>query len=135
MEFDEALEAAIPSIAIRLEGAFIVAAPVDTGRLKNSIRVIPSKNGVTLIIVEYAMFVEFGSIPHVITAKSGKKLHWHKTKGRTQHSHPHSKAMAKDAVYAKEVRHPGTRPNPFIRNTINNKLPKIIEEEVSKFMN
>jgi len=70
--------------------------------------------------------------PHIIKAKPGKVLHWHKTKGRTQHNHPHSKEMAKDAFFAKEVHHPGSRPNPFIRNTIKNQLQKIIIEEISR---
>ena len=45
-------------------------------------------------------------------------------------THPNTKEMAKDAVFAKEVKHPGSRPNPFIRNTLQNKLPLIIMEEM-----
>ncbi len=121
-------------IAVRLQNELVLTAPVSGGRLISSIKVRPLNDGKGLIIsmVEEGRHVEFGTNPHIIRAKPGKMLHWHKTKGRTQHAHPHSKAMAEDAVFAKEVKHPGIRPNPFIRNAIYNKLGKIISEEVSK---
>ena len=131
-EIDDMLSRAMPDIARRLQNELILAAPVSGGRLIPSITVIPTEKGVVITMAEHGMFVEFGTPPHVIKAKDGKVLHWHKTKGRTQHSHPHSKAMAEDAVFAKEVKHPGSRPNPFIRNTIQNKLRNIIHEELMK---
>ena len=131
-ELQELLDKAMFRIAVRLQNELILTAPVDGSRLRTSIKVKPSDDGKGLIIfmAEYGKFVEFGTNPHVIKAKSGKVLHWHKTKGRTQHQHPHSKAMAEDAVFAKEVKHPGTRPNPFVRTAINTKLRGIIIEEM-----
>ena len=69
---------------------------------------------------------------HTITPKNKKVLHWHKTPGRNQHGHPHSKAMGKDAVFAKKVNHPGTRPNPFIRKTFHQKMAKIIHKRLNE---
>jgi len=129
-EIEERLKKAIPNIARRMQNELTLAAPVNQGRLKNSIRVIPSEEGIIISMVEEGKFIEFGTPPHIIKAKEGKVLHWHKTKGRTQHTHPHSESMEKDAFFAKEVKHPGSRPNPFIRNTIQNKLGQIIQEEI-----
>ena len=133
-EFQELLDKAIFAISIRLQNELILTAPVDGSRLVNSIKVKPSSDGKGLIIfmAEHGRYVEFGTNPHIIKAKPGKVLHWHKTKGRTQHNHPHSKEMAKDAVFAKEVKHPRTRPNPFVRNAIYNKLGNIIIEEMER---
>lgn len=120
------------SIAIKLQNELILACPFNRGNLSASIRVVPSERGLMISMIEDGKYVEFGTPPHIIKAKEGGVLHWHKTKGRTQHSHPHSKVMQEDAFFAKEVKHPGTRPNPFIRNTVRNKLPKIIQEEIAR---
>ena len=58
--------------------------------------------------------------PHIIKPKEKKALKFKSGKGE------------KGFVFAKEVKHPGTRPNPFIRNTVQTKLLKIIQEEVEK---
>ena len=120
------------SIAIKLQNELVLAAPFNRGNLSASIRVVPGGKGLIISMIEDGKYVEFGTPPHIIRAKEGGVLHWHKTKGRTQHSHPHSKVMQEDAFFAKEVKHPGTRPNPFIRNTVRNKLPKIIQEEIAR---
>ena len=76
-------------ISIRLQNELILIAPVDTGRLRNSIRVTFKGNTLIITMVDYGMFVEFGTNRQ--------------------------------------------RPNPFIRNTIQNKLHDIIREEVSRY--
>lgn len=51
------------------------------------------------------VFVEFGTAPHKITPKTKKVLRWvDKDTGRT--------------VFAKEVNHPGTKPQPYMRRGI-----------------
>ncbi len=120
------------SIAIKLQNELVIAAPFNRGNLSTSIKVVPIQGGLKISMIEDGKYVEFGTPPHIIRAKDGGVLHWHKTKGRSQHSHPHSKTMQEDAFFAKEVKHPGTRPNPFIRNTIRNKLPNIIREEIDR---
>ncbi len=122
------------SIAIKLQNELVIAAPFNRGNLSASIKVVPNStnDGLIISMIEDGKYVEFGTPPHVIKAKPGGVLHWHKTKGRTQHNHPHSKAMQEDAFFAKKVNHPGTRANPFIRNTIRNKLPEIIQKEIAR---
>lgn len=100
-----------------MQNELVLASPVNTGRLRNSIKVVPSENGITIWMVDYGLFVEFGTPPHIIEPNSKKSL---KFKGKG------------GQVFAKKVNHPGTRPNPFIRNTIQNKLRAIIAEELSK---
>lgn len=114
---EEVLERALPNIAIRMQNELILASPVDTGRLRNSIKVKPTNEGLIIWLVEYAKFVEFGTPPHIITPKTKKALKF---------------KVGKKIFLRKKVRHPGTRPNPFIRNTIQNKLKNIIIEELNQ---
>jgi len=119
-EIKEQIEKALPRIAIRMQNELILASPVDTGRLRNSIKVSPDADGIIIFMVEYAKFVEFGSAPHIIKPKDKKALRFKGTK------------KGKGFIFAKEVHHPGSRPQPFIRNTIQLKLADIIKEEISK---
>lgn len=132
MAIKELLNMALPEIARRAQNELVITCPVDTGRLKNSIKIIPYGKGLLIKMVDYGALVEFGTPPHIIKPKDKDVLHWHKQKGRTQHSHPHSKGMGKDAFFSKEVKHPGTRPNPFVRTMINTKLRQIIIEELMR---
>ena len=119
-DIQQALERALPAIAIRFQSELTLIAPVDTGRLKGSIKVMPTNNGLEITMVDYAKFVEFGTPPHVIIPKSKKALKF---------------KIGNKVLLRKKVKHPGTRPNPFIRNTIQNKLKKIISEELSRDLN
>lgn len=82
-----------------------VLAPVDTGRLRASIRVerrsfLGFRN--RWIIgsdVSYAPFVNDGTRPHIIRPKNAQALRF-RVGGRV--------------VFAKVVRHPGTRARPFL---------------------
>ena len=101
--------------AMKLANELAKAAPVDTGRMKNSIDSSVDGNTIVINMVEYALYVEFGTPPHIITPKNAKALHW---------------KSGQDDVFAKVVHHPGTRPQPFIRSTLNNKTRKLIAESV-----
>lgn len=116
-EFKEKLNKAMPRIAQALENELVLASPVDKGFLRNSIRVKATSRGVKISMKEYGKWVEFGTPPHVINPKNKKAL---KFKGKD------------GAVIVKRVMHPGTRPNPFIRNTIQLKIKEIIIRELSK---
>ncbi len=116
-EIERRLKRALPHIAIRVQNELILASPVDTGRLRNSIKVISTNEGIVIVMVDYAMFVEFGTPPHTISPKDKKALKFKK---------------GKKNIIVKKVKHPGTRPNPFIRNTLRNKLGQIIIEELAK---
>lgn len=84
-----------------------VLVPVDTGRLRSSVRNTVSSSGDPVgtisTNVEYAPHVEFGTRPHKIRAKNGGalKFRWH---GRT--------------VYLKSVNHPGTQAKSFLRRAL-----------------
>lgn len=81
--------------------------PVDTGRLRSSIRNRVDSSGDTVgrisTNVEYAPFVELGTRPHVIRARNAQalKFRWH---GRT--------------IYVKSVHHPGTAAKSFLRRAL-----------------
>lgn len=82
-----------------------VLCPVDTGRLRASIRV-ERRSFLGLRLkwtvgsdVEYAAAVNDGTKPHKITAKNAKALRF-KWKGQT--------------VIVKSVQHPGTKAQPFL---------------------
>lgn len=82
-----------------------VLAPVDTGRLRASIRVerrsfLGLRSRWTIgSDVEYAPMVNDGTRPHLIRPKNAKALRF-RVDGKV--------------VYAKVVRHPGTRARPFL---------------------
>ncbi len=114
-ELQRLLDKAIFPIAVRLQNELLLTCPVDTGRLRNSIKVNSSKEGLTIFMAEYGKFVEFGTPPHVIKPVNKKALKF--------------KAGGKDII-VKKVKHPGTRPNPFVRTAINTKLRGIIVEEL-----
>lgn len=82
-----------------------VLAPVDTGRLRSSIRAEPpvifSFRGRAVVgsDLEYARFVNDGTRPHVIRPRRAQVLRF-QAGGRT--------------VYARVVNHPGTRAQPFL---------------------
>lgn len=80
--------------------------PVDTGRLRSSIRyeVDGRYRNFTVVVgtnVNYAAEVEYGTGPHVIRPKTKKALYWPGAR------HPVAK-----------VNHPGTRPKPYMRPAI-----------------
>jgi len=87
-EIKEAIERALPRISIRLQNELVLVCPVDTGRLRASIKVTSDGMTITISMVDYGIYVEFGTFKQ--------------------------------------------RPNPFIRNTIRNKIGKIVQEEILK---
>lgn len=78
IEIEELLEKAIPKIAIRLQNELILKCPVNTGRLRNSIKVRQSNEGVIIWMADYGKFVEFGCFFKdtilIKTNKGNKKL-------------------------------------------------------------
>ena len=75
------------------------AAPVDSGYYRNNIG-FDGKNSV-IANAEYSADLEYGTKPHVIEPKTAKALHF-TTDGQE--------------VFTKRVNHPGTKPNPVMRN-------------------
>jgi len=102
-------------VAINLTNELVRAAPVDTGRLRNSINWKTEGNVIKIFMMDYAIHVEFGTQPHIIRPKNAKALHW--------------KSGGND-IFATVVHHPGTRPQPFIRNTLRTKFGDIIHNSL-----
>lgn len=74
-------------------------APVKSGNYRNNIN-YDGKYTITAN-AKYSAAIEYGTQPHIIEPKTAKALHFKKN-GRE--------------VFAKIVRHPGTKPNPVMRN-------------------
>lgn len=121
------IERALPNIARRMRNELVLVCPVDTGILRNSIKVKSTDEGIVIWMANYGKFVEFGTPPHIIKPTEKEALKFEV--GRVERL---GKGGKKKIVFAKEVKHPGTRPQPFIRNTIQNKLKNIIIEELSR---
>ena len=119
-EFEIALNRALPSIARRLWNELTIVCPVDTSRLVNSIKVKATNEGLIIWMVDYGKYVEFGRNPRVIVPVNKKALAFKKG-GKT--------------IIVKKVKQGAVRPNPFVRNTLQNKLRGIIVEELMKEIN
>ena len=104
-------------IANALRNELLAAFPVKGTDLKNSIKVIPTEKGLLISMLEYGKYVEFGSNPHIIRPKNKKALKFQ---------------IGGEDVIVKEVKHPGVRPTYFVRNTIREKLPGIIQRELAR---
>lgn len=96
----------IMKMTLKVHGTAVRLCPVDQGRLRSSIRwsMNIDGRGVFGLVgtdVSYAIFVHEGTKPHTIVPINKRVLFW------TGASHP-----------VKRVRHPGTRPRPFLRDAL-----------------
>ena len=138
----EKLNLITEGIANDLRNALVDVVPVDTGRLKTSIKVITDGNVFHISMVDYALHVEFGTKAHIIRPKNKKSLAFAKTGGKLVHHKDNTvstkfefggKSVLTDAVFAKVVHHPGTQPQPFIRNTLSTKMKGIIIQNIKRY--
>jgi hypothetical protein len=109
-----AMTAAADTITDRIVVEARALAPVRSGRLKAAIRKEPGTGHGPFLVqagvscdVPYAKFVHDGTQPHVIRARNASVLAF-QVGGRK--------------VFARSVRHPGTRPNPFLRTAADHVL-------------
>ena len=111
--FTRVVERFIERLADRVEEVMREKAPERTGRLKQSIRKrVELRRAVIGPAVPYAVYVEYGTGPHEILPIHARALRF-EVEGRI--------------VFAARVWHPGTRPQPFVRETAEQ-----IREEVSE---
>ena len=89
----------VEKVARDIERDAKLAAPIDTGLLKNSIKAAPvtELHWEVHSPVNYSAVMEYGSAPHIIRARNKKALFW---------------AGAKHPVA--EVHHPGTKARPYM---------------------
>ena len=112
--------AAIRKTAFAIERTAKVLAPVDTGNLEGSISTdiegdgrfgaMSAEIGPT---AEYGDDVEYGTQPHVIRARPGGSLVFVGRDGQL--------------VFAKEVNHPGTQPQPYMGPAFDRHAPGLEE--------
>jgi hypothetical protein len=91
--------------------------PADTGDLKKSIDVEITNDKLHIVALEYAMYIEKGTIPHFVPIEPLKD--WARRKlGDEKLAYAVRNHIAKY----------GTRPNEFIHRTIKNNMGKILKE-------
>jgi hypothetical protein len=113
LDFDE--------VAVKLSDKFkqkLIAfwgAPWKTGHLAQSIvKEIDEDGNATLrALASYAVYVENGTAPHEIRPANASVLAF--------------QAMGGKMVFTKLVRHPGTRPNPFMQHAVDAAREKVEE--------
>lgn len=120
MVTDKQLETFKKAVAIELEGALQDVCPVDNGMLRESISVEIDGDELKVNMLHYGIYVDQGTGAHEITPK-GKGFDGADPK-------------AANIVYAKKVQHPGTKANPFIRNTFFHVLPRILNRNAERFL-
>jgi len=100
-------------------------APVDTGRLRNSIKLFPSLPGsikyLLVATVNYAGDVEYGTSPHVVSAKELKS--WARRKLGDED--------AAGAV-AEKIRRLGTNAQPFMRPALEQVKNKKVKDSFNR---
>lgn len=104
---------ALQRAALIVEAEAKREAPVKSGLLRRSItnRVVSDTRAEIGTNAKYAWSVHQGAPPHTIMARKAKALFW---KGAR---HP-----------VKSVRHPGNRPNPFMRRAADNSRARVQAE-------
>lgn len=104
---------------------------VDTGRLRSSITTKQTAPNEVLVgtNVKYAPDVEFGTKPHIITPKTKKVLRWEAkvVSLLTKSGRPRKKPkIIKEARFARRVKHPGTKPHPYLRPAFDKHVPRTL---------
>lgn len=87
--------------------------PVATGNLRRSIVIgsVTNTSAETIATASYAAFVELGTKAHDIVPRAKKALRFATGGNATLSGRPRSGGAV---VFAKRVRHPGTKPKPFM---------------------
>lgn len=80
-----------------------ILVPRKTGNLGRSIRLgaVSSTMAETIATADYAAYVELGTKPHIIVPRNAQALAFRPSRGG-------------QVIFAKRVRHPGTRPQPYM---------------------
>lgn len=113
-------------IARNFTQALAIRAPVDTSNLRNQIDYRVEGDTIIIYMPGYSLFVEFGTLPHIIRPKNKKALKWKGTVVGPRGG------KSKGDIFAKEVHHPGTKANPFISTTFRLDLPIIVKENARR---
>lgn len=122
MKVSQAVHGAIQRSILAIEGAAKREAPVNKGtaggNLRQSItsRMTGPARGEVQVGVEYGIFVEEGTKPHIIRPLH-KRVLASRSSGRRQ--------GGEYTYFGREVHHPGTRPNPFFQRGVDRAQPQV----------
>jgi hypothetical protein len=116
-----AVAAAVDRVAAALTGEIKRRAPVSpvtsghSGRLRSSVRAFREPDGSVIIgpAADYAGYVVHGTPPHLIRSHGPWSLH----------------SQVTGAYFGPLVHHPGTRPNPFVGEAVQEIAARHIREE------
>ncbi len=99
----------------RAEARAVRYAPSVTGHLRQSINVEKITENHYRINdgVDYGIYVEYGTMPHIITPKQAQALRFEL--GEISFGFGNMKYGGGKVVYAKRVNHPGSSQHPFMR--------------------
>lgn len=103
-QFEKEVERIVKTSTFSAEGYAKQLAQVKTGRLRSSIQSRFEDGGLTGIVearAAHAAYVEYDTRPHIIRPKTAKMLRFKNRRG--------------EWVFAKQVMHPGTKAQPFMR--------------------
>lgn len=93
--------------------------PVVTGRMKESERYARTGYAAGIRLewwahTPYAKYVIYGTRPHIIEARAARYLHWYSASGGEH--------------FAKRVKHPGNRPNPFPQEVMDAVKHEVVQD-------
>lgn len=116
-DFDKwksAVQDLVVKTGLKIEQTAKETAPVNTGNYRSEI----NYDGANAVIARanYSADIEYGTGAHIISPVTAKALHFKKD--------------GQD-VFAKKVNHPGTKPNPVMRNAaakVQKEIPQIWKE-------
>lgn len=123
-QYAKAVTETLSTSAVKAEEIVRREAPVITGNLRRSINHYvkgPFESGVRQDGADYWVDVEYGTKPHVITPKRGKALRFR---------------VGGKYVFARKVNHPGSKPNPFVRRSVNKiRSQKVVQNAFKMSLN
>jgi hypothetical protein len=105
--------AAVKRTLFAIEGSAKAGAPVDTGHLVNSIGTDVDGDGMGGVVgptASYGDVIEYGSQPHIIRPIHGQFLKF---------------TIAGHTIFAREVHHPGTAPQPYLGPAFDKHVPTL----------
>lgn len=129
--FERQWAQAMNEIGFRISDAIAEEAPVNRGGLKNSIRHKVEGDEVIIYMVDYALYVEYGTPPHIIRPTEKQALAWGKYVGVSKSGKP-MYATPPIGHPVKEVHHPGTQANPFIKRTLGRQFVRVVEQALKR---
>jgi len=126
--FKEVWPMYLEGIAIDLTAALRRRCPVDKGRLRRGIDYRRKGNTIEIFMPFYGYFVDQGTAPHIIRPKNKQALAF-----GVPGTGPRG-GKTTNQVVVKFVNHPGTRPQPFIREAFRIDLPRIARENAMRHL-